>query len=356
MRITAGCRGALRATPPCGPIMNDTRGDGMSECRRLPASGNEVVCGRQPLVDAITMFLAHGHALAMPEIRAALERTIDEAGPGAIDVLSKRLTVAGSDWSYYPSDPLARRIHHVLAGSILRQEPIVSGAAYAARVAGKPLVIFANHLSYSDANAIDVLLQQAGLEDLASRLTVIAGPKVYANVRRRFSSLCFGTIKTPQNSELSSGAAVMSPRDVALAARRTIQTALERLRLGEALLVLAEGTRSRSGTMQPLLSAAARYLEWPGTWVLPVGLTGTERLFPIEESGLSSVPITLRIGCPVPAAVLQQRACGNRRLMMDGIGFAIAELLPSEYRGSYAADAPGCVDARRLARERFLPS
>ena len=35
------------------------------------------------------------------------------------------------------------------------------------------------------------------------RLTVVAGPKVYSSLRRRFSSLCFGTIKTAQSNTIS---------------------------------------------------------------------------------------------------------------------------------------------------------
>jgi hypothetical protein len=70
----------------------------------------EIVCARGPLVDAITAFLAHEHASQMREIRATLERAIDEAGPDAIGSMAVRLSAAGADWSYYPRDPLARRI------------------------------------------------------------------------------------------------------------------------------------------------------------------------------------------------------------------------------------------------------
>ena len=67
----------------------------------------------------------------------------------------------------------------------------------------------------------------------------------------------------------------MNPRDVARAARQSINVALDRLAQGDALLVFAEGTRSRSRDMQQMLAGAARYLECSGAWILPVGLTGT---------------------------------------------------------------------------------
>jgi 1-acyl-sn-glycerol-3-phosphate acyltransferase len=272
----------------------------------------------------------------LDDIRASLERAIDAGAPDGIDLLGESLARAGSDWGYYPRDPLARRIHHALAGQVLQRTPLISGAEHLNNVAGKPVVIFANHLSYVDANAVDVLLRQAGGSELCDRLTVVAGPKVYSDVKRRFSSLCFGTIKVPQSGALATDEAVMKPREAVRAARRSILIAHERLALGEALLVFAEGSRSRTGGMQRLLPGVARYLEPPDVWILPMGITGTDKLFPIGEDALHPVPIVLRIGPPIQAAVLRVRSRGDRQQMMDSIGAAIATLLPAAYRGVYS--------------------
>ena len=296
----------------------------------------EIGCGRDPLVDTIVRFLTHERVADARDIRDCVERAIDESGPGAIDALSARLLRAGADWTYYPYDPLARRIHHALASRVLRPEPVVRGADNLEAMTDTRLVIFANHLSYSDANVVEVVLRKAGACAIADRLTAIAGPKVYSNVTRRFSSLCFGTVKVPQSSERSSEDAVMNPRDVARAARRAIEIAHERLSLGEALLIFAEGSRSRTGQMQLFLPGTARYLELPGTWVLPIGISGTEKLFPIDDAALHPVPIEMNIGRPMLASDLQARFRRDRRLTMDCIGHAVAELLPACYRGVYA--------------------
>ena len=292
-------------------------------------------CGREPLVDTIIRFLAHERVADRSAVRVCVERAIDESGPDALESLSARLLVAGAEWAYYPHDPLARRIHHALAPRVLQPAPVVKGAHHLDAVKDKRLVIFGNHLSYSDANVVEIVLRSAGASWLADRLTAIAGPKVYSNVMRRFSSLCFGTIKVPQSSERSSEDAVMNPRDLARAARRAIQIAHERLSLGEALLIFAEGSRSRTGQMQEFLPGTARYLELPDTWVLPIGMTGTEKLFPIDASALHAVPITVSVGRAIPASGLRERARKDRRLMMGGIGRAVADLLPAEYRGVY---------------------
>lgn len=305
----------------------------------------EPLIGRDALIDAIATFLVGQAPATLDEIRDALGREIDGAGRDALVALGQRLTNAGADWDFYPHDPLARRIHHLLADRILEPDSVVFGIEHLTAVAGKPVVIFANHLSYSDANLLEVVFHRCGTS-VSDRLTVIAGPKVYSSLKRRFSSLCFGTIKTPQNSALSTEDAVMNAREVARAARRSIDIAHERLRLGDALLVFAEGTRSRTSGMQQMLAGASRYLDSPDTWVLPVGIEGTEALFPIGEDTLHSVRIVTRVGRPVQASVLHDRAGTDRRLMMDGVGLAIAALLPPEYRGAYGDDAADVGVAR----------
>lgn len=221
--------------------------------------------GRDALVTAITQFLAAGQdERALHGIRDALVREIDDAGPRALLRLDKRLADAGADWSYYRRDPLARRIHYFLAERVLERGSVLYGTEHVATIAGEPAVIVANHLSYSDANLLEVLLRRSGCGAFADRLTVIAGPKVYSSLERRFSSLCFGTIETPQSSALSSEDEIMNAREVAWAARRSIDIAHERLRLGEALLVFAEGTRKPYERTAAVADRRDALLRWSG--------------------------------------------------------------------------------------------
>jgi 1-acyl-sn-glycerol-3-phosphate acyltransferase len=308
---------------------------------------------RESLITAIMTFLAGEDLLTRDEIRSALEDEIDRAGPQALIHLKERLATASTDWAFYPADPLARHIHHILADRLLQKDSALIGTEHIASAGGTPLVICANHLSYADANLLQILLHRSGAARLADRLTAIAGPKVFTDRVRRFSSLCFGTIRTPQSANLSTAEVVMSAREVAHAARRSLDAAYERLSSGDVLLVFGEGTRSRTRGMQQMLVGVARYVERPGTWILPVGIVGPGNLFPIDDEALHPVRVVVRIGKPVEATALAASVHDNRRLMMDAIGLAIAELLPAEYRGVYGNNTAALEGARRaLAHAR----
>ena len=95
-----------------------------------------------------------------------------------------------------------------------------------------------------------------------------------------------------------------------------------------------------------MLAGVPRYLDGPDAWVLPVGIVGTEAMCPIDEDALHRVRIEIHVGRPFEGRVLRQRAGGDRRLMMDAIGLAIAELLPPAYRGAYADRSPDLAVAQ----------
>ncbi|MGE0865218.1 MAG: lysophospholipid acyltransferase family protein [Vicinamibacterales bacterium] len=292
---------------------------------------------REQLISAILDFLAGGRSLLpIEQVRRALEQEVDLAGPAAL-VHLKECLGADNGWTYYPPDPLARRIHRLLGDRFIKAASRVVGAEHLASPLSGPVVLMANHLSYADANVMEVLLSRTQANWVADRMTALAGPKVFSSTQRRFSSLCFGTVKVPQSADVSSGEARLSARDVARAARSSIAAALARLEAGDVLVVFAEGRRSRTGQMGELLPGAFRYLELPGTWVVPIGLTGSEQLYGIDSPTVQSAQIEVTIGAPTMAAALLTAAGNDRALAMHATGTAIASLVPAKYRGVYEA-------------------
>jgi len=61
--------------------------------------------------------------------------------------------------------------------------------------------------------------------------------------------------------------------------------------------------------------------------------------------------VVVRAGPPFDADALRRSARSDRRLMLDAIGVAIAEVLPPENRGRYRDDAAGLDEARGVLIE-----
>ena len=269
-------------------------------------------------------------------LAANASKLLARASDAELEALVERVRSDDYAFDYHPPLELARVLHHTMADLVLTPDSRLEGREHLQSIAADNLILLPNHLSFSDANLIEVLLHRAGFDDVCRRLTVVAGPKVYSDPWRRFSSLCFGTIKTAQSSQRASGEAVMRPRDVARIAQRTIACAFERLDAGDALLLFAEGTRSRDGTLQPLLPAVARYCDRPDVWLVPVGITGSDRVLGFGESQLQTTRVTVRIGPPLQAAELSARCDGNRPRIAEALGQQIAQCLPPAHRGVYA--------------------
>lgn len=309
---------------------------------------------RAALVESAVQFLGDKTEEEVASFRRRVTDLVDTTGNEELSRVVDRVQSTGSGWGYHPPEPFARAIHWAMADVALTSDSALSGgAALETLSSGRTAVFLSNHLSYADANLFEILLHRFGFDDISSKLTVIAGPKVYAELFRRFSSLCFGTIKTPQSSSRSSGEAVMPPREVARIAQQTISCAEERQKLGDHLLIFLEGTRSRSGGMQRGLPAVARYFEYPGSVLVPVGITGTEDLFPVGANRVQASTVRVRIGTPIEPERLSAAARGNRRVMVDAMGLRIASLLPPQYRGAYGEGAAADLEGAKRAAEQL---
>ena len=131
-------------------------------------------------------------------------------------------------------------------------------------------------------------------------------------------------------------------RDDPKAALGSLDTALEVLGRGEAFGLYPEGTRSRDGRLYRGRTGVAHLALTAGVPVVPVGITGTERLQPVGARLPRIVPITVRFGEPIEVAGRYDGVpLGKaRRLVTDEIMTAIQALSGQEEAGIYNDRAP----------------
>lgn len=77
-----------------------------------------------------------------------------------------------------------------------------------------------------------------------------------------------------------------------------IRLALDLLRQGRAALVFPEGTRGNGAVLGPVMPAVIMLAKRTGAAVVPVGITGTDRVLPKGRARPKRGPMTIRYGTP----------------------------------------------------------
>ena len=119
--------------------------------------------------------------------------------------------------------------------------------------------------------------------------------------------------------------------------RAAQRLSLELLASGEAIAVFPEGTRSRDGVLGEARNGAALLAMRSGVPVLPVSITGSNRILPRGARLPRRSRVTVRVGEPFLLTRQasgridrQELAAGTERIMR-----AIAALLPPAQRGRF---------------------
>jgi 1-acyl-sn-glycerol-3-phosphate acyltransferase len=183
----------------------------------------------------------------------------------------------------------------------------------------KPILFICNHLSNSDALVLNKTFKE---QDLA----FVAGVKLNANVLTNLGMHITKTINIKPNA----------------ADKDAISHIVKYLKAGNNVLIFPEGTRSRDGKMNEAKKGIVLIQRLSKATVIPVGLSGTEKLLPINDKDMAledfrSADVTVNVGKPAeipPKGKDEDRREYDDRvlnIMMKGI----AELLPQSYRGVY---------------------
>jgi 1-acyl-sn-glycerol-3-phosphate acyltransferase len=191
-----------------------------------------------------------------------------------------------------------------------------------------PVILASNHLSFADSMVIPIVVPRKVVFLAKSDYFTGSGLRGAA-VRGWFEGL---------------GMLPVDREDTA-AAIDSLQTALDVLGRGEAFGIYPEGTRSRDGRLYRGRTGVAHLALTSGAPVVPVGLTGTDRLQPIGSRLPRLAKVTVAFGAPITVAdeydgVALGRA---RRDLTDRIMRAISDITGQVEAGIYN-DRPALDD------------
>jgi 1-acyl-sn-glycerol-3-phosphate acyltransferase len=188
-----------------------------------------------------------------------------------------------------------------------------------------PLILAPNHLSNADGPII------------AGWLTPALGRRIHWLGKREM-------FKIP-GSGLVLGAASVHPVDRGSADIEAYRLAERILASGNVLLAFPEGTRSRDGRLQRPREGIGLLALRTDAPVLPVGISGTDRLWPPGDRPHLGARVTLRVGPAFRVREVLGEAASDRRrakgLATDAVMERIAALLPARQRGPYGSPADG---------------
>lgn len=231
-------------------------------------------------------------------IRADTRARVAAASDEELLAMQATFLSAGDEYRLYPAAPFARDVTRLFMAH-LTAPGVVSGLDHLERfltTGPRRRMVICNHLSYTDTQVTDVVLLKHGLAAVADRLVAIAGPKVYTDPWRRMAAIALNTRKTAQSSVVATEQDALGARELAAVARETIADCERLMDEGWIILLYPEGTRSRTGQLQPFLRASARYAALPDVQVLPMAQTGTDHVYPIGSEVMFPRPVALRFG------------------------------------------------------------
>lgn len=132
--------------------------------------------------------------------------------------------------------------------------------------------------------------------------------------------------------------------------RESLRVAEEVLGAGQVLVVFPEGHRSGTGKMAAGLPGVALIAMRSGAPIVPVGISGTERVLKGFRFGPWAPKVRMVFGKPFTLPSDGKRRSQDLRRGIDTIMRQIAALVPPEYRGIYAEPAAQPVAARPTAQ------
>jgi len=209
-------------------------------------------------------------------------------------------------WFYYVGRVLIRITLFLLTNWHVKGKENIPGQG--------PLIVVSNHLNLADPPVIAVSLSRNAI--------FMAKEELF---RSRFSSYFIGSF----------GA---FPVHRGQLDRKALRQAQRILAEGSVLIMFPEATRSKNAQLQPAFPGSALVALRSGAPILPIGITGTERIRGATW-WLRRPRLTVNIGPPFHLPPADSKLSKTELAEITNLIMGhIARLLPVEYRGSYSEE------------------
>jgi 1-acyl-sn-glycerol-3-phosphate acyltransferase len=188
------------------------------------------------------------------------------------------------------------------------------------------VILASNHLSIADSTFLPLVLDR--------QVTFMAKAEYFAGgpwPTRLVSSFLRGSGQVPVD------------RDNQRAAVASLDACLRVVREGRVFCIYPEGTRSPDGRLYRARTGVAWLALKSGVPVVPVAMTGTDRVLPPGRALPRPARVKVTFGKPVDLSLYGDSAgdARTRRAAADRIARAIAEVSDQEYVPVYAAREAG---------------
>jgi len=206
-------------------------------------------------------------------------------------------------WFYYLATAMLRMFFSLLTSCQVRGKENIPSQG--------PLLVVANHINLSDPPLLGISL---GRNVMFMAKEELFHPRFLGYLMRGFGAF---PVRRKQ------------------ADRQAIRQAKQILAEGLVLAMFPEGSRSLNAQLQPALAGSVLIARHSDAPILPVGITGTEKLRGVAWL-LHRPQITVNIGQPFSLPPVNGKLTKEELARLTNYTMErIAELLPQEYRGNY---------------------
>jgi 1-acyl-sn-glycerol-3-phosphate acyltransferase len=123
---------------------------------------------------------------------------------------------------------------------------------------------------------------------------------------------------------MAAGRFIFIDRQNTASARRSMSEAARRIRLGQSVVIFAEGTRTRDGRLLPFKKGGFHLAMESGVPIVPVAIKGSRELMPRGAALIRAGTVTVEFSEPIPTEGLKN---GQRDALIAKVRGRVAEML-----------------------------